>query len=271
MKQLMAAISLGALIVGFGGAARAQALQAPAVEAVGDDAILNITVEGRSERRPDLASLSAGVVTHGRTAAEALGENTARMTAVLAALKRLGVGDRDLQTSTVTLQPQYHYPQPPPPVRRPDGTVQAEAAEPSAPRIIGYEARNTVSIKVRRLSDVGGAIDALVASGANQVDGPYFSLDRPEQAIDEARASAMRAAQARADLYVRTGGFRRARMVSVTEGGGYYPVAPQVVVTGARGSAAGAPPPPPPPPPAPVQPGELNIGVSLSVQFVLEK
>ena len=144
--------------------------------------------------------------------------------------------------------------------------MQAEPAEPSPPRIIGYEARNTVSVKVRRLSDVGGAIDALVASGANQVDGPYFSLDRPEQALDEARASAMRAARARAHLYVRAGGFGRARMVSVTEGGGYYPVA-QVVVTAGRGSTAGAP----PPPPAPVQPGEVSVGVSLSVQFVMEQ
>jgi hypothetical protein len=60
---------------------------------------------------------------------------------------------------------------------------------------------------------------------------------------------------------------RVVRLLSMSEGGGYYPVQ-QIFVTASRGSAAGAP---PPPPPAPVSPGELTLGVSLAMQFEIAR
>jgi uncharacterized protein YggE len=226
-------------------------------------AILNITAEGRSERTPDLASFTAGVVAQGKTAAEAMAANSRRMTQVIAAIRQSGVAERDIQTSALSVQPQYYQPRER--VRQPDGSV-TEPPEPTPPRIIGYEARNTVTVRVRRLADMGGMIDALVAAGANQVEGPYFSVDQPSAAGDEARADAIRAARHRAELYAREAGYRSARILTISEGGGYYPVARDIVVTGYAGGAMA-----PPPPPAPVQPGEMTIGVSLSVQFALER
>lgn len=254
------------------GVAFAQGLQAPTVTMSPDGALLNVTAEGRSERKPDLATFNAGVVTQARTASEAMTDNSTRMNALVAALKRSGVAERDIQTSTLNLQPQYHYPQPPPPPRRlPDGAVAVtEPAEPQAPRIIGYEARNTVTVKVRRVDRLGGVVDTLVEAGSNQVDGPYFSLDKPEAAADQARAEALRTARQRADLYAREAGFSRARIVSITEGGGYFPIAQNIVVTAQSRGGIGAMA-PPPPPQAPVQPGEVSVGASLSVQFVLER
>jgi uncharacterized protein YggE len=139
-------------------------------------------------------------------------------------------------------------------------------AEPAAPRIIGYEARNAVQIRVRKLNDMGRIIDTLVSAGANQVDGPSFTLDDPEAALNEARTAAMRRARERAELYARAAGLRVSRIVSISEGGGYYPVQ-DVIVTGRTAGFA----PPPPPPPTPVAPGELALGISLSVQFALER
>ncbi|WP_374469128.1 SIMPL domain-containing protein [Phenylobacterium sp.] len=248
-------------------AAAAQPAIAPNVVLSSDGALLNVTAEGRSERAPDLATFNAGVVTQARTAAEAMSANATRMDATVAALRRAGIAERDLQTSTLQLTPQYYYPQQERPVRNPDGTVTNQPAEPQAPRIIGYEARNQLTVKVRRVTELGRIVDALVAAGANQVDGPYFTLDKPEAATDAARVQALRNARARAELYAREAGFSRVRIVSMTEGGGYYPITREIAI----GPPAGAAMAPPPPPPAPVQPGEVAVGISLSVQFALER
>src|SRR4029079_14168622 len=122
-----------------------------------------------------------------------------------------------------------------------------------APKIIGYEARNSVQVRVRKLGEMGKIIDTLIVEGANQVDGPNFSLDQPREAMDEARREAIAVGRQRAELYAQATGMRVARLLSVSEGGGYYPVQQAIVVTGSRvGYGRGAHPPrPPPPPPSP--------------------
>lgn len=256
-----------ALIAFAATSASAQAPDRPAVSLGSEAPLVNITAEGRSERAPDLATFNAGVVAQGKTAGEAMSANTARMDAVLAAVRAAGVAPRDIQTSSLSLQPQYHYPQVAPPPRGADGAF-TEVAQPEPPRIIGYEARNTVSVRLRQIAQMGRLIDALVAAGANQVDGPYFSVDRPDAAGDDARADALRKAKARAELYAREAGFRRARLLSISEPGGYYPVSRDIVVTSQAFGGAIAP---PPPPPSIVQPGQVAVGVNLSVQFALER
>jgi uncharacterized protein YggE len=222
--------------------------------------LLNLSVESQVRRAPDLALFSAGVVTQARTAGEAMTANARRMEAVVAALKAAGIADRDVQTAALNLQPQYFHPQPERP--RPN---ELRPPQPRAPQIIGYEARNSVQVRVRRLADMGRVIDALVAAGANQVDGPMFMIENQDAALDEARADAIRKARARADLYARSAGLRVARIAAINEAGAYFPqpaMRDAIVVTG---SAVGAP----PPPPSPVSPGELQLGVNLSVQFEL--
>lgn len=260
---------IAALILAMAAAGTAAAQPSPPASVRLDPggAILNVTAEGRSRRQPDLATFNAGVVTRGKTAAEALAANARRMDAVIAALKRAGVADRDLQTSTLSLQPQYYYP----PQRPISGGASEQPAAPEPPRIIGYEARNTVTARVRKIDDVGSIVDALVKAGSNQVDGPYFTIENQDAATDEARAQAMAVARQRAELYARSADLKVGRILTITEGGGYFPVQQQVILTG---SMAGAPPPAPPPPPPPgssVQAGELTVSASLSVQFALER
>lgn len=264
MKLLAAVLALS---VATPGAAAAQSPVTPAITLGPNTTLLNVTAEGRAQRRPDLANFNAGVVTQARTAGEALSANSSRMDGVIAALKRSGVADRDIQTSTLSLQPQYYYPQRERPVREPTGAV-IEPAEPQAPRIVGYEARNSVTVRVRRIDDMGRIIDALVGAGVNQVEGPYFTVENQEAAANEARTEAMKNAQARAELYARAAGMRVSRILTITEGGGYYPVAREnFVMATATGSTMA----PPPPPPTAVQAGEVTLGVSLSVQFALER
>ena len=249
------------------GSAAAQTAPTVQVSPLGPtSALLSLSAAGRSNRIPDLAVFSAGVVTYGATAAEALGANSRQMDRVVAALKRAGIADRDIQTSAISLSPRWS---------NPDADAQRIARQTrqpyvptnEPPRIIGYEARNSVQVRVRRLGEMGRIIDTLVAAGANEVNGPSFTLDDQKLALDEARTEAVSVGMQRAELYARAAGMRVVRLLSMSEGGGYYPVQ-QIVVTGSRMSAPGAPPPPPPPP---VAVGELTLGTSLSMQFEIAR
>ena len=250
------------------GASIAQTTASVPISPLGpNSALLSLSAEGRSRRTPDLASFNVGVVTNGTSAAEALTENSRQMDQVIGALKRAGVGDRDIQTSAVSLQPRYTYPDRDAQILA-QRTGQPYVPTNQPPRIIGYEARNTVQVRVRRLGDMGKIIDTLTRVGANEINGPNFSIDQPKAAEDEARLEAIRIGRERAELYARAAGMRVARILSISEGGGYYPVQQSIVVTG----ASYAPPPPPPPAPerdAPVAPGELTVGASVSMQFEL--
>lgn len=232
-----------------------------------DSALLSLTAEGQSRRTPDLAIFSAGVVTQAESASEALAENSRRMDRVVAALRSAGIAERDIQTSQISLQPRYSNPELEAQLRaRQTREPYVPPPQPEAPRIIGYEAHNNVQVRVRRLDRMGGIIDTLIENGANQVNGPSFTLDEPDAALDEARTEAVTNARQRAELYARAAGMRVARILSISEGGGYYPMQ-NIIVTGRSGGFAA--PPPPPPPPTPVSPGELTLGVNVSVQFEL--
>src|SRR3546814_12995132 len=87
-------------------------------------------------------------------------QNATRMTTVVAALRKAGVADRDIQTSSLNLNPQYRY------------------QENQPPQLVGYQASNTVQVTVRRIAESGRIVDMLVASGSNQISGPSRSEER---------------------------------------------------------------------------------------------
>ena len=204
---------------------------------------LSISADARVERAPDVADISAGVVTQGATASEAMRANAARMSAVIDALKRAGVADRDIQTASLSLQPQYKY------------------QDNLPPQLLGYQASNSVSLQMRRLGDMGRIVDALVAAGSNQINGPTFRVDKPDAALDEARASAVGKARARAELYARAAGLHVKRILSISEGGGSappYPVPMYAMRAQAMDKAT------------PVSPGEVELASTVSVVFELD-
>jgi uncharacterized protein YggE len=213
--------------------------------------LLTVNAEGTSTGEPDLALFSAGVTTQGDTASAALAENSTKMTQVIAALKRAGIAERDIQTSNLALNPVYA-----PPKRMPDGSFEDQGQ-----KIVGYQVSNQVSVKQRKLADYGKVLDALVAAGANQVNGPNFMLSKPEAAQDEARAEAMKAARARAQLYAQAAGLRVIGIVSISETGGFrpQPMAYDKMMVAAQRAA----------PAAPVMSGELETNVTVTVQFEL--
>ncbi len=242
-----AALALASLAVPAMAGAH-EAGPAPAMAA--GNTLLTVSAEGRSARKPDLALFTAGVTSTGKTAGEALAANSADMNRVIAALKRGGIADKDIQTSNLSLNPVY-APQRP----RPDGTM-----EPEQPLIVGYQVSNTVNVRQRKLGEFGRVIDTLVSAGANQVGGPGFQIDNPDEALDEARVAAMKKARERADLYARAAGLKVLRILSISEAGGYAPQ-PQMMNTRAMAADAGGAP--------PVAAGEVSLSASVTVQFEL--
>jgi uncharacterized protein YggE len=191
--------------------------------------LLTVNAQGSSRRTPDMAAFSAGVTTQGQTASEAFSANSGKMNQVMAALRKAGIDPRDIQTSNLNLNPVYSQPK-----RLPDGSYDGEARV-----IVGYEATNNVTVRQRKLGDMGKVIDALVGAGANQVNGPSFMLSEPDAAEDEARIEAMKKARARADLYARAAGLRVARIVTISESGGYAPMPPMVMRMDAMKASCG--------------------------------
>lgn len=205
---------------------------------------LDVSATGEVRRVPDVAIITAGVVTKAATAELALQQTATRMQRVRTALKAAGIQDRDIQTSSVSLNPEYRY------------------ENNQAPQLTGYTASNQVTVRFRDIARSGKILDALVAQGANQINGPTLTIDQPEAALDEARSRAIAAGKARADLYARSMGMRVVRVVAVSESGGFAP---------------------PPPPPMPmmmqargerdstnIDPGEQKLQVNLAMTFELQ-
>jgi len=249
MKRFALPALAGAAIAVLAQPALAQQATGPLPAIAQGNALLSVSAEGKVERAPDLALFTAGVTTQGKTAGEALAANSAAMNRVMAALKRSGVADRDLQTSNLSINPVYAEPR-----RLPDGSI-----ENRTPEIVAYQVSNTVSVRQRKLGDYGKVIDTLVSAGANQVSGPNFMLDKPETALDEARTEAVKTARARAELYARAAGLKVVRVVSISESGGYTPPSPVMYRMDARAEAAAAP----------VAAGEVSLNVNVTVQFEL--
>ena len=208
-----------------------------------DGTLLSVSASADAKRVPDIATISTGVVTQAADANAAMRANAAQMDKVMAALRAAGIAERDIQTSGINLNPNYKY------------------AENTPPTIIGYQANNTINVKVRDLGKLGKVLDSLVAQGANQINGPSFEVDKPEEAYDEARVAAIKKAQARAKTYADALGLKVRRIVSISEGGARtpYPLPMMRAMSADAGFAKETS----------VAPGESTLTASIEVVFEL--
>lgn len=237
-NNLLAALLIGAASL----TAPAEAQQTPNITQSVAGTRLDISATGEVTRVPDIAVISAGVTTRSATATGALQDAAGRMSRVLAALKRAGIADRDIQTSSVSLNPEYRY------------------VNDQPPQLLGYTASNQLTVRFRDIRSSGKILDALVGEGANQINGPSLTIDQPEAALDEARAKAVAMGRARAELYARSLGLRIARIVAVSENVANYPEPPRPMLMAARQSL----------PSTSIEPGEQKLQVTLAMTFELQ-
>jgi uncharacterized protein YggE len=243
MTRTARALMLGTALMTLAAPAVASAQSQPGgsspmqVHAMAQQPALNLSAYG--EVAPDQATINFGVVTEAPTAQEAMAQNAQQMTRVVAALRRAGIAERDIQTSGLNLSAQYDYQQ----------------NEP--PRLRGYQAANRVTVTINDLSKVGTTADAVVTAGVNQIDGISFGLKDPKAAEDQARVLAVRALQDKARLYAQALGVDLGPVRSLTEGGGYAPQPrPEVMYARVAMDAGGAS--------TPVSAGELTVRIDIS-------
>lgn len=208
-----------------------------------DMTTLEVSAQSDVKAAPDMATVSAGVMTSSATADAAMKANATSMTAVFAALKKAGIAEKDIQSAGISVNPQYHY------------------GQNEAPRITGYQANNTVNVVLRDLGNIGPVLDALVEQGANQLNGPMFGIENTAPLLDKARAEAVKKARARAEIYAAAAGLKVKRIISIAENVGYAVPPPMPMMKAMAMDAAQAS--------TPVAPGEVGLSATVNVKFEL--
>lgn len=224
-------------------------LQAPAATAQTTTplpATLSLNGVGEIAARPDMAHVTAGVVSDAETARDAMTANNDAMAKVIAALKDADIEAKDIQTSGFSVQPQYSYPQP-------------SNGRQEPPRIVGYQVSNQVSVRVRDLANLGTTLDQLVSSGANQINGIAFGIDDDEKLLDDARGLAVKDAVRKAQLYSAAANVRLVRILTIQESGGLMPQQPMPFnARMMKAEAASA---------APIETGEQAMRIEVNITW----
>lgn len=216
------------------------------------ETLLQVQAEGHAAVRPDAATLTIGVVSTGVTARAATDANAAAMAAVIAAVRKAGVGERHVRTRQISVQPRFR--------RNAPNDYDGQAT------ISGYVARNSVMVLVMKLAQAPNVVAAAFEAGANEVSGPNLRSDDPLAGVSEARAMALRNAKAQADGYAAGLGMVVKRVLRVSEGRGSVSPNYDVIVTGARISEAL---PAPAAPEPPIAGGDMERSVSINIDYAL--
>ncbi|MEP5937466.1 MAG: SIMPL domain-containing protein [Erythrobacter sp.] len=212
------------------------------IEIEAEGPVVELSIYETIELEPDIATIGAGVSTEARSAVEAMRLNAVEMRRVIERIKSLGVDEKDIQTTGINLNARYDY----------DRTNQKQVFR-------GYQVSNRVRVKLREIEQTGEVLDALVVAGATDLNGPTFSTEDDTEAKELARTRAMERVRARAMAYANLAGYDDVKLLAISESitgrGAVQPMARSVVAMDALEAAA------------PVQPGMITSGVSISVKY----
>jgi len=217
----------------FLGLALACTLAVPAWAA--DPHTMAMTGHGEVRGAPDMAQVTAGVTATAPTAAQALAANSNRMKGVFAALAKLGVPEKNIQTTNFFVSPQY---------------TNGDNNTPR--RLTGYQVNNDVTVRLEDVGKLGGALDALVAAGANQINGVSFSIQNDAPLLEKARTQAIADARMRAETYAKAAGVTLGPILSISEGGGEAPPRPMYRMAAMAAETR-------------IAPGEQSVAADVSV------
>jgi uncharacterized protein YggE len=198
---------------------------------------ITVTGEASIPATPDMATVSLGVTTEGKTAAEAMSANSEALAGVITRLKAAGIAEQDLQTTSLSLNPNW---------------VGYDAGQ--TPTISNYIAMNMLNVRVRDLAALGGVLDASIADGANTLNGITFELASPRPVLDEARKAAVADAAAKAALYATAAGVSLGKVISISEQQNYG--GPMPVFMEAKAAS-----------PVPVATGQIAMQTSVSITY----
>ena len=221
-------VALAALAVAF---ALASPLRAQAV-----DRLVTVGGEATIAVAPDTAIIRIGVTSQGKNAREASEANARQITAVLAAIKASGIDDRDIQTSRLSLQPQY------------------DPNKSGTARLTGFQVTNQLTVRIHDIGKLPDILDRAIAAGANEMSGIEFAVSQQSRPLDQARAEAVADARRKAELYAQAAGAKLGRALQIADESA---PAPRPLVQAMRAGAV------------PVAPGEQMLRVAVTVSYEL--
>ncbi len=201
--------------------------------------------EGKVMATPDIAVISASILTQGVDSKSAQDENSRKSKAVSDFLKKQGIEDKDVKTSNYNISPQYKYP--------PYG---------GQPTITGYQVTQSYEIKVRDLTKISAVLDGLVSAGANQVNNLGLQVENPEALRSQARQMAIDNAKKKAQELKGQVGISLGRIVNFSEGSNGYPEPMYYDVKNMSAGMGGGGP--------DIQTGENEIAVNVTITYQIK-
>jgi uncharacterized protein YggE len=211
--------------------------------------VIIVSGSGDAAVAPDLAIVTLSVAETRKTAREALDVANGAMAAVIAALKKDGIAARDLQTSGLSIQAQYAYPQ------NEDGT-------PRPPVLTGYAVSNSLTIRIREIARAGAVIDQAVTLGINQGGDIRFTNEDPSKTVATARTEAVKDAIEKARTLAGAAGVKLGRILEITESSSNDDPRPMMATRMSKEAADGA---------VPVEAGENSYAVNVNVTFAIDQ
>lgn len=205
---------------------------------------ISVSGIGRITTVPDVADVRVGVMITRTKVRDAQAAAATAMQAVIAALRKAGIADKDVQTTSLSLQPVYD-----------------NSSNGNATRLTGYQIVNAVQATVRKLDTISDVIDGALAAGATTLDGITFRVDDPSAAETQARDAAMKNARAKADALAKAAGVSITGVSSISEQSGPVPVPMAYLAGGAALDKAAS---------TPVQVGTNEVDVSVSVVYLID-
>jgi uncharacterized protein YggE len=243
---LLVPVTLAGLVI-WGQVGEPVTAQTPAATS-GNNPAQTITVVGQGSVnvKPDIAHVSVGVETSAQTVGEAVKQNETQMAAILAALTKAGIADKDIQTTNYSIQI--------------DRSAQpVPAIEPAtSPDELVYRVSNMVNVTVRNLDSVADILDTVIGAGANNIWGVTFGLENPDTAQADARVQAVADAKARAEALAELGQVKLGSLMSVSEvvsGGGIMPSVAMKAFDSAGGGS--------------ISPGEVEVSYQVQVTYFI--
>jgi hypothetical protein len=204
---------------------------------------VSFTGEGKVSAKPDIAVISASIITQNVDSKVAQNANSIKSEKITAFLKTQNIEDKDIKTSDYNIYPQQKYP-----------------LYGGQPTITGYQVTQSFEIKVRDLTKIGTVLDGLVTAGANQVNNTGLQIENPEALRDQARQKAIDDAKQKADTLKKQVGFSLGKIVNFSENtGGYpYPMMYESKVTYGMGGGA---------PDVPIGENDITVSVTITYQI----
>lgn len=161
---------------------------------------ITVSGEGKVYAKPDIAMVSLGLKTEGNSVKDITQTNITAMNSIIADLKKLGIEDKDIQTTQYSITPQYNW-------------TEKNGQVPN-----GYAVEQSVSVKIRNFEKIGNVFEIATNHGANTVGGLQFSIDDPAKVQADAREKAIAEAKNKALVLAKQSGLSIVKLVNISEG-----------------------------------------------------